>query len=58
MRHGPVARVGRIRVVLACSQCGARNYKTTRARTGEGNALSLKKFCKVCNQHTVHIETA
>ncbi|MFZ5895258.1 MAG: 50S ribosomal protein L33 [Myxococcota bacterium] len=46
---------GRIRIALACSVCGARNYKSTKSLR-EGSPLSLKKFCSHCNQHTVHIE--
>ncbi|MGC4090019.1 MAG: 50S ribosomal protein L33 [Polyangiaceae bacterium] len=44
-----------MRIALACSVCGARNYKTTKSLR-EGEALSLKKFCTHCSQHTVHIE--
>jgi len=50
-----LAAPGRIRIVLACSVCGARNYKSTKTLR-ESNTLSLKKFCSHCNQHTVHIE--
>jgi len=45
----------RIPVALCCSVCSTRNYKTTKAPI-EGVALSLKKFCNICNLHTVHIE--
>ncbi|HEY2404547.1 MAG TPA: 50S ribosomal protein L33 [Polyangiaceae bacterium] len=46
----------RIPIVLACSVCSTRNYKTTKSTRPGGSALKLKKFCKVCNSHTVHIE--
>ena len=46
----------RIPVTLACSECKARNYKTTR-RTADEQALELKKFCKQCKRHTLHRET-
>lgn len=49
------SQAGRIRIALACSVCGARNYKSTKSQR-EGEPLSLKKFCSHCNQHTVHIE--
>ncbi|WP_047393130.1 50S ribosomal protein L33 [Pisciglobus halotolerans] len=45
------------KTALACSVCGSRNYQ---ARTSEGNRserLEVKKFCKYCNQHTLHRET-
>lgn len=45
----------RIRIALACSLCGTRNYRTTKS-VREGSGIQLKKFCKQCNQHTVHIE--
>ncbi|MBK6519048.1 MAG: 50S ribosomal protein L33 [Polyangiaceae bacterium] len=40
-------------VSLACSECGARNYKT---QAKPGQVLELKKFCKQCKRHTVHRE--
>ncbi len=46
---------GRLRIVLACSICGNRNYKTTKS-SREGGTLNLKKFCSHCNQHTMHVE--
>jgi large subunit ribosomal protein L33 len=48
---------GRISVTLACSECKARNYKTTKSPDSEGKALELKKFCKQCGRHTLHRET-
>jgi large subunit ribosomal protein L33 len=47
----------RIKVVLVCEECGARNYQTTRSRTGKAERLALKKFCSICNKHTVHKES-
>jgi|GEM_PF-555648 len=53
---GFVANSGqRIRIALACTLCGSRNYRSTRAPR-EGETLSLKKFCSHCGQHTVHTE--
>jgi ribosomal protein L33 len=38
----------RIQIALACSECGNRNYRTTKAvRVGEP-PFELKKFCKNC----------
>ena len=50
---------GRVPVTLACSECKARNYKTTKSAvtTETGRALELKKFCKQCKRHTLHRET-
>jgi large subunit ribosomal protein L33 len=48
---------GRVPVTLACSECKARNYKTTRSRAESGKALEMKKYCKQCQRHTLHRET-
>jgi large subunit ribosomal protein L33 len=47
----------RIAIALVCSVCHARNYKTTKARRDGAPALTLKKFCKTCDKHTIHEET-
>ncbi|MCB9591079.1 MAG: 50S ribosomal protein L33 [Polyangiaceae bacterium] len=47
----------RTNIVLACSVCGARNYKSTKARREGAEMLQLKKFCSACNAHTLHIES-
>jgi large subunit ribosomal protein L33 len=47
---------GRIPVTLACSECKARNYKTTRSPT-DTTPLEIRKFCKQCKRHTLHRET-
>jgi large subunit ribosomal protein L33 len=54
-RSGPSGT--RLVVTLACSECKARNYKTTRSPDTAGQALELKKFCKQCKRHTLHRET-
>tara|TARA_B100000686_G_C16380088_1_gene757056 strand:+ start:519 stop:683 length:165 start_codon:yes stop_codon:yes gene_type:complete len=49
----------RLKIVLVCEDCGARNYKRTKARkVGEiQERLELKKFCPACGKHTVHRES-
>jgi large subunit ribosomal protein L33 len=47
----------RLKVVLVCEVCGARNYQTTKARIGNTERLALKKFCSACNKHTLHKES-
>ncbi len=51
----------RQRVALACEECGARNYKTTKARRVDAGQpqerLELKKYCPHCKRHTVHRES-
>jgi len=43
-------------IALSCSVCATQNYKTTKSLKPDSTALTLKKFCKVCNLHTVHRE--
>ncbi|WP_174734500.1 50S ribosomal protein L33 [Mesobacillus harenae] len=45
----------RVKVILACVECGSRNYTSNKENLAE--RLELKKFCKTCNAHTVHKET-
>jgi large subunit ribosomal protein L33 len=48
----------RERVALVCDECGARNYKKTKARRpGQQDRLALKKYCPHCKKHTVHRES-
>ena len=56
MKEGGYHRA-RSTIALACSVCHSRNYKTTKARTDGSATLKLKKFCKICDKHTVHEET-
>jgi large subunit ribosomal protein L33 len=62
-----VVQTRRTPVVLVCTECKSRNYKTTKkasaplaeaSAAGGGAALfELKKFCKQCQKHTAHRET-
>ena len=45
----------RKKIVLACSQCGSRNYSTMSKKDTE--RLELKKYCDQCQSHTIHRET-
>ncbi|MGB5702005.1 MAG: 50S ribosomal protein L33 [Polyangiales bacterium] len=48
----------RVKVALACEDCSARNYHTTKQRkAGPQERLTLKKYCPTCGRHTVHKET-
>ena len=49
----------RVGIALACVECGARNYRKTKAKrpgTPE-QRLTLKKYCSKCDKHTEHRET-
>lgn len=47
----------RVRLGLECSECGNRNYTTSKNRATMPKKLSLKKFCNHCQSHTVHVES-
>lgn len=44
------------RVILACVECGSRNY-TTNSKKETQVRLELKKYCGKCDKHTIHRET-
>ncbi|MFD1738267.1 50S ribosomal protein L33 [Bacillus salitolerans] len=46
----------RKKVVLACEVCQSRNYSTYK-KTDQSERLEIKKFCSVCNTHSIHRET-
>ncbi|MED1205677.1 50S ribosomal protein L33 [Heyndrickxia acidicola] len=45
------------KIVLACSQCGTRNYSTAATKQSQTVRLEMNKFCKRCNAHSIHRET-
>ncbi|MCO5434185.1 50S ribosomal protein L33 [Enterococcus faecium] len=46
------------KAALACSVCGSRNYtKSVSEGKKSGERLEINKFCKYCNQYTLHKET-
>ncbi|RFU68646.1 50S ribosomal protein L33 [Peribacillus saganii] len=47
----------RKKVVLACSDCGSRNYSSESNKDSKSERLEIKKFCSTCNAHKVHKET-
>lgn len=47
----------RKKVILACEDCGSRNYTTKGNMEARAERLELKKFCSTCNAHTIHKET-
>ena len=56
--EGEGGRAKRIRITLACSECRSRNYLTTRRISiTDQSPIALRKFCKACSRHTVHVET-
>ena len=51
-----MATDARIVITLACNECKARNYATTKNKRNDPDRVELKKYCKVCRKHTVHRE--
>ncbi|MDA3128900.1 50S ribosomal protein L33 [Aliibacillus thermotolerans] len=47
----------RAKVVLACTKCASRNYTTEKRKDVKADRMEMKKFCKYCNEHTLHRET-
>lgn len=45
------------KIILMCSQCLSRNYTTKKNKKTHTQRLELNKYCKKCEQHTVHKET-
>ena len=51
-----MATDARVIITLACNECKARNYTTTKNRHNNTDRVELRKFCKVCRKHTLHRE--
>ncbi|GCL70953.1 MULTISPECIES: 50S ribosomal protein L33 [Paenibacillus] len=47
----------RVIVTLACTECGDRNYTTTKNKKTHPDRLELKKYCPRLNKVTLHRET-
>ena len=47
----------RVKITLACSECGQRNYDTSKNKKNDPDRLEMKKYYKFCKKHTLHKET-
>lgn len=47
----------RVIITLECTECKQRNYTTTKNKKTFTTRLEMKKYCKHCNDHTLHKET-
>lgn len=47
----------RVKVTLACKDCGQRNYHTTKNKKNNPDRIELQKYCKFCKKHTTNKET-
>src|SRR6266850_1790878 len=48
----------RVAITLACTECKRRNYQTQKSKRNSPDRVEFKKYCRWCNQHTVHREPA
>ena len=51
------ANINRIGITLACTECKQRNYQTTKNKKNDTDRIEIKKYCKLCKNHTLHKET-
>ncbi|ATY83678.1 50S ribosomal protein L33 [Kyrpidia spormannii] len=47
----------RVNIILACTECKRRNYVSRKNKKNNPDRLERRKFCRWCNQHTLHRET-
>lgn len=47
----------REKVILICEVCLSRNYTTKKNKINDPKRMEIRKFCKKCNEHTLHKET-
>lgn len=49
----------RVNVTLACTECGDRNYITTKNKRNNPERIEMKKYCPRTglNKYTLHRET-
>ncbi len=47
----------REQVTLACTECGERNYITTKNKRNNPDRLEFNKYCSRDKKHTLHRET-
>ncbi|HJF30318.1 MAG TPA: 50S ribosomal protein L33 [Sporosarcina psychrophila] len=46
------------KIILSCDTCGSRNYSVPARKDKPTERLSIKKFCRHCNAHLLHRQTA
>lgn len=47
----------RVKIHLKCSQCGARNYLTSKNKANHPDKIQVPKYCPKERQVTLHLET-
>lgn len=49
--------MARVRIILACTECGDRNYTTTKNKTVHPERMEVMKYCPRLRRYTLHKET-
>lgn len=49
-------RTGRVAVTLVCTECGDRNYTTTKNKKTHPERMECMKYCRRLRRHTLHRE--
>ena len=52
-----MANSARVKVILACTECGDRNYTTTKNKKLHPERMEARKYCPRLRKHTIHRET-
>ncbi|WP_239710341.1 MULTISPECIES: 50S ribosomal protein L33 [unclassified Mammaliicoccus] len=47
----------RVNITLACTECGDRNYISTKNKRTNPGRIEMKKYCPRLGRHTLHRET-
>lgn len=47
----------RVNITLECTECGERNYISTKNKRTNPERIELKKYCSRDKKHTLHRET-
>ncbi|WP_243290560.1 MULTISPECIES: 50S ribosomal protein L33 [Bacillus] len=47
----------RVNITLACTECGERNYISTKNKRTNTERVEFKKYCPRDKKHTLHRET-
>ena len=47
----------RVKIVLACTECGDRNYTTTKNKRLQPERIGGRKYCRRLRRYTIHKET-
>ncbi len=43
-------------ITMACTECKARNYSTTKNKKNDPDRIERSKYCSSCRKHTPHKE--